>query len=63
MAHLDVLLPLAANSGQYTATGVLKSSSPRSTSMSAVRLVTVLVLDHTLTMVSSAHCLVCAASA
>ena len=45
-------LPLAANSGQYFATGASTSSSPRSTSISAARLVTVLVEDQTLVMVS-----------
>lgn len=35
-------LPLAANSGQYVATGANGSSSPRSTSISATRAVTFL---------------------
>jgi hypothetical protein len=56
-------LPFAANSGQYRATGAYGSSSPRSTSMSAARLVTVLVVDQTLTMVSAVHGVVRAWSA
>jgi hypothetical protein len=48
-------LPRAANSGQYLATGASTSSSPRSTSISAARLVTVLVDDQTLVMVCSDH--------
>ena len=48
-------LPLAANSGQYFATGWSTSSSPRSTSISAARLVTVLVEDQTLVIVCSSH--------
>ena len=48
-------LPFAANSGQYFATGASTSSSPRSTRISAARLVTVLVEDQTLVMVSCDH--------
>ena len=48
-------LPLAANSGQYAATGASTSSLPRSASISAARLVTVLVEDQTLVMVCSDH--------
>ena len=55
-------LPLAANSGQYFATGWSTSSSPRSTSISAARLVTVLVEDQTLVMVCSSHGVVLASS-
>ena len=55
-------LPLAPNSGQYFATGWSTSSSPRSTSISAARLVTVLVEDQTLVMVCSSHGIVLASS-
>ena len=48
-------MPWAANSGQYLATGASMSSSPLSTSISAARLVTVLVDDQTLVMVCSVH--------
>jgi hypothetical protein len=53
---------LAPNSGQYFATGWSTSSSPRSTSISAARLVTVLVEDQTLVMVCSSHGIVLASS-
>ncbi len=55
-------LPFSANSGQYRATGANGSSRPRSASISAARLVTVLVVDHTLVMVSSVHGEACSAS-
>jgi hypothetical protein len=48
-------LPPTANSGEYLATGASTSSSPRSTSISAARLVTVLLDDQTLVMVCSDH--------
>jgi hypothetical protein len=48
-------LPLAANSGEYAAAGASGSSSPRSASISAARLVTVLVEDQTFVMACSDH--------
>ncbi len=42
---LTPAFPLAANSGQYLATGASKSSSPRSASSSAVSAVMVLVVE------------------
>jgi hypothetical protein len=48
-------LPLAANSGQYLATGEYTSSSPRSTNTSAVSAVIVLVTDQVVVMVSCTH--------
>ena len=48
-------LPFSANSGQYLATGEYGSSWPRSASIRAARLVTVLVVDHTLVIVFSVH--------
>ena len=48
-------LPLAANSGQYFATGANGSSRPRSISISAASAVTFLVLEKTLTIVFSDH--------
>ncbi len=51
-------LPLAANSGQYVATGASRSSCPRSARTSAASEVIVLVVDHTLTRVFSSHGLV-----
>ena len=56
-------LPLAANSGQYAATGASRSTSPRSASISTARLVTVLVVDQTFTIVSGSHGRVRASSA
>ena len=56
-------LPFAANSGHTSATGVVGSMRPRSISIRPASAVTFLVDDQTLTMVSSAHGLVLAASA
>src|SRR6185437_414754 len=56
-------LPFAANSGQYAATGASRSTRPRSASMSTARLVTVLVVDQTFTIVSRSQGRVRASSA
>src|SRR4051812_43091873 len=48
-------LPLAANSGQYFATGAYTSNSPRSASTRAASDVMVFVVDHTLVIVCSDH--------
>ena len=45
LATVIAPLPLAANSGQYLATGALKSIRPRSASSSAVSAVIVLVVE------------------
>jgi hypothetical protein len=44
-ATVTAAFPLAANSGQYFATGAWTSSSPRSASRRAVRAVMVLVVE------------------
>ena len=56
-------LLFAPNSGHTSATAVSGSMRPRSISIKPARAVTVLVEDHTLTMVSAAHGVLLAASA
>ncbi len=56
-------LPFCANSGQYFETFANGSSSPRSTSTSALRYVIVFVDDHTFVIVFSAHGFVFSVSA
>ena len=56
-------LPAAANSGQYLATGAVRSRSPRSARISAHSAVIVLVVDQVLRMESRCQGVVRAASA
>ena len=58
-----VNLPVAANSGQYRATGAARSRSPQSARMSAHSAVMVLVVDQAQVIVSRCHGVVRAASA
>src|SRR4051812_37517281 len=63
MAHLDVCLPLSANSGQYFATGAKASTKPRSIAINAARAVSVFVQEKKLTIVFRPHGTVLARSA